>query len=279
MHGEALELVAAINRARHAAGTVAGVNVVVGFGHRLWTLLAPDEMPEGFGDFESIAGPDGFAMASAQHDMWVWLHGAGSDGVFAVARIVAAELAPFASIVTEQASFMFGASLDLTGFEDGTENPPIDEAVEVATIPAGCGCAGGSVVLLQRWVHDLDGFAALEPPEREGVFGRTLYGSVELDEDVQLPTSHVRRVVIEDGAGEELEVFRRSTAYGGVRENGLVFVAFSADRARLQRMLERMAGVEDGQRDRLTEFSAPVASAWYVAPPLELLRMLDPTTG
>jgi hypothetical protein len=42
----------------------------------------------------------------------------------------------------------------------------------------------------------------------------------------------------------------------------------------MQRMLERMAGVEDGLRDRLTEFSTPVASAWYVAPPIDLLRKL-----
>jgi putative iron-dependent peroxidase len=102
------------------------------------------------------------------------------------------------------------------------------------------------------------------------VIGRTLFGSEELEPSV--PDSHVGRVVIEDDNGEELEIFRRSTAFGGVLEHGLMFVAFSADRARLERMLRRMAGAEDGIRDRLTHFSTPVASAWYVAPPLEELR-------
>ena len=86
------------------------------------------------------------------------------------------------------------------------------------------------------------------------------------------PGSHVSRVVLEDDNGDELEVFRRSTAFGGVREHGLMFLAFSADRDRLQRMLQRMAGNDDGVRDRLTEFSTPVRSAWYYAPPLESLR-------
>lgn len=69
-------------------------------------------------------------------------------------------------------------------------------------------------------------------------------------------------------------MFRRSTSFGGVIEHGLMFLAFSADRARLQRMLERMAGTEDGVRDHLTEFSTPVASAWYLAPPIDILREL-----
>jgi hypothetical protein len=52
----------------------------------------------------------------------------------------------------------------------------------------------------------------------------------------------------------------------------LVFLAFSADQERLSRMLDRMLGIDDGVRDRLTDFSRCVASAWYYAPPLESLR-------
>ncbi len=263
---------AAVRRIREAATSVAGVNVVVGFGPRVWAQLAPAAVPDGMADFEPIVGAGGFTVPAAQHDLWFWLHGAAPDSVFTVARVAAAELAGVAEVVAEQPAFTFRASQDLTGFEDGTENPPIDEAPEVATIPEGRPCAGGSVALLQRWVHDLDGFEALETADREQVIGRTLHGSEELAEDVRSPRAHISRVVIEDDEGEELEVFRRSTSFGGVREHGLMFLAFSADRARLQRMLERMAGVEDGVRDRLTEFSTPVASAWYVVPPVDLLR-------
>jgi putative iron-dependent peroxidase len=264
--GDPAAVIPAIHRIREAANTVAGVNVVAGFGHALWSTVAPDHMPVDLRDFEPIEGVDGFTIPARQHDLWLWLHAATPDAVFTVARIASTELRDCAEVVAEQPSFTFRSSQDLTGFEDGTENPPLDEAPIVATIAPELPCAGGSIVLLQRWVHDLDGFEALEISDRELVIGRTYYGSTELDDEHQSPRSHVSRVVIADGDGDELEVFRRSTSFGGVQEHGLMFLAFSADRNRLQRMLERMAGVADGVRDRLTEFSTPVASAWYVAP-------------
>ena len=272
MTGDPSAVLAAVERVRDAATTVAGVNIVVGFGRRLWSALAPDAIPDDLADFEPISGAGGFTVPASQHDLWLWLHAASPDSVFNIARKAAVETANLATLVCEQPAFTYQASQDLTGFEDGTENPPVDDAPSVATISEGQPCAGGSIVLLQRWVHDLDGFEALELADREQVIGRTYFGSIELDETRQLPQSHVSRVVLEDDDGNELEVFRRSTAFGGVQEHGLMFLAFSADRARLQRMLERMAGAEDGVRDRLTEFSTPVASAWYVAPPIELLR-------
>ena len=82
------------------------------------------------------------------------------------------------------------------------------------------------------------------------------------------PRAHISRVVIEDENGDELEVFRRSTAYGGVIEHGLVFLAFSPDVDRVDTMLHRMVG-DDGLRDHLTDISRCTASAWYVAPPVE----------
>jgi putative iron-dependent peroxidase len=244
---------------------VIGVNVVVGFGARQWAAMSPQ--PDDLVPFQTIEGQNGYSVPASQHDLWLWLHASGPDAVFNVARIAAVELADLATVAHEQACFTYQASQDLTGFEDGTENPPLDEAVSSATIPGD----GGSIVLLQKWVHDLDGFEALEVADREQVIGRTLYGSEELEASAE--NSHVGRVVVEDADGNELEVFRRSAAFGGVQEHGLMFLAFSADRARLQRMLERMAGAEDGIRDRLTEFSTPVRSAWYYAPPIESLRV------
>jgi putative iron-dependent peroxidase len=275
--GDPHEVAPAVHRIREAANTIAGVNVVVGFGHRTWAELAPDEMPVDLAGFEPVRGPDGFEIPAAQQDVWLWLHAHGPDNVFNIARVAARELGGCARLVAEQPAFTYQASQDLTGFEDGTENPPVDEAPLIATIPEGLPCAGGSIVLVQRWLHDLDGMEALELADRELVIGRTLQGSVELDEERQSPHAHISRVVIEDDEGEELEVFRRSVAFGGVQEHGLQFVAFSADRARLQRMLERMAGIGDGVRDRLTEFSTPVASAWYVTPPLDVLARLGGT--
>lgn len=251
--------------------TVAGVNVVVGVGPSVARAASDGTLPQEFSPAGAISGVDDFSIPDTQHDLWVWLHGAGHDAVLSAAHRVVSALEDSASLVDEQPSFVYGASQDLTGFEDGTENPPVSEALKSVVIADGNPGAGGSVVLIQRWVHDLESFALLPVTEQEQIMGRTLAGSVELDEDEMPEDSHVSRMVIEDEHGDELEVFRRSTAFGNLAEQGLMFVAFSQDSARLKRMLDRMVGAEDGIRDRLTNFSTPVASAWYFAPPADAL--------
>ncbi len=271
--GEPAGLVSSLAEVREAVTSVANVNLVIGFGPSLWGRLAPGQVPVGLTDFVPIEG-NGITLPAEQHDLWLWFHSNGPDPVFRAARTAARALAGCAEVRAEQPSFGYLASQDLTGFEDGTENPPVEEALEAVVVPDGEPGAGASVVLLQRWVHDLDAFEALDVPDREAVFGRTLVGSEELPDDVRPASAHISRVVVEDDAGEELEVFRRSTAFGGVVEHGLEFVAFSADHARLHRMLHRMVGGEDGVADRLLDFSRPSRSAWYVTPSVEALRSL-----
>lgn len=267
------ELLAALRAVRERTTTVQGVNLVVGLGPDLCRRLLPHALPADVSAFEEVRGPDPAApevvMPADQHDLWLWFHSAAPDAVFDAARAAAGRLAGLAEVVREQPTFTYLSSRDLTGFEDGTENPPLDEAHDAAVVPDGAPGAGSSVVLLQRWVHDLDGFEQLDEDEQCQVFGRDKATSEELPDDVRSERAHISRVVIEDDEGEELEVFRRSTAFGGVLEHGLQFLAFSADRARLHRMLERMCGLGDGVTDRLTEFSRATASAWYVAPPVE----------
>jgi putative iron-dependent peroxidase len=262
-------LLAGVRRALEVAGTVAGVNVVVGFRPSLWAAIAPDRTIDDVVDFEPVVGADGYTMPASQHHLWVWAHGASAGANFDIARSAREELRGVAHVVAEESCFGYGASQDLTGFEDGTENPPVAEAPAVAAVPRGRNGEGSSVALVQRWVHDLDAFGALAVSEQEEVIGRTKSGSVELGDDRQPPNSHVSRVVVEDDAGAELEVFRRSTPFGDVREHGLLFVGFAQDQDRLQRMLDRMAGVGDGITDRLTEFSTPTSGSWYVVPTLE----------
>jgi putative iron-dependent peroxidase len=271
--GDPAGLVSSLADVREMVTSVANVNLVVGFGPSLWARLAPDQVPAGLRDFEPITGDD-ITIPAEQHDVWLWLHSHGPDPVFRAARAAALSLRGCAEVRAEQPSFGYLASQDLTGFEDGTENPPLEEALTAAVVPADQPGGGGNVVLVQRWVHDLDAFEALPLPEREAVFGRTFIGSEELPDDVRPASAHISRVVVEDDAGDELEVFRRSSAFGGVVEHGLEFVAFSADHARLDRMLRRMVGGEDGVRDRLLDFSRPTRSAWYVTPSLEALRSL-----
>ena len=254
--------------------TAGGSNIVVGFGADLWRRLHPDDAPADLAPFAAIEG-DGRGAPATQHDLWVWTHGTGEDVELDVARAVAAGLAPVATLAAEQPCFVYRDSRDLTGFIDGTENPPVEEAFEVALVPDGEPGAGGAFVLAQKWVHDLDRFHAQKREEQEDTIGRTKPDSVELDD--KAPTAHIARVVIEED-GEELELYRRSTPYGRVGELGLYFLAFSADPSRFTKMLHRMFGVSgDGLHDHLTDFTRPVSGSFYFAPSLDALDGILPS--
>lgn len=123
---------AAVVALREPAVTTGGVNLVVGFGPTLWRRLAPHDAPADLHDFTPLTGAH--HAPATQHDVMVWLHGSGTDVVFDAARSVVVALAPVASLATEQPGFVYLDSRDLTGFVDGTENPAVDEAPEVAIV-------------------------------------------------------------------------------------------------------------------------------------------------
>jgi putative iron-dependent peroxidase len=256
--GEALRCLQTL---RQPSATAGGANIVVGFSPALWRSIAPAATPAGLAQFPAVDG-----VPATQHDIWVWCHGMGDDVLIDVGLMVAELLAPVATVAQEVAGFVYHDSRDLTGFIDGTENPAVEDAYDVAIT-----AEGGSFAITQRWVHDLARFASLTVAEQEGVIGRTKPDSVELDDDVRPPTSHVSRMVVDGPDGEELAIYRRSVPYGTVADHGLHFVAFSADPSRFDVMLRRMFGADDGVRDRLTDFSTPVSGAAWWVPSLESL--------
>jgi len=135
---------AAIGGLREPAVTAGGSNIVVGFGPDLWRRLAPGDTPLELAPFTPIDG-DGRRAPATQHDIWVWTHGTGEDVEFNVARAVAIALSPVAKLVAEQPCFVYLDSRDMTGFIDGTENPPVEDAHEVAIVPERLPGAGGSL--------------------------------------------------------------------------------------------------------------------------------------
>src|SRR5438105_14271347 len=120
-------------------------------------------------------------------------------------------------VARETITFIYGNSLDMTGFIDGTGNPLPDREAEVAFVPNGQPGAGGSFILAQRWVHDLEAWEKLPIAEQEGVFGRTKEKSERLDK--QPAHSHLSHVELRQGATANAskpkrdEVTRRSTPY------------------------------------------------------------------
>ncbi len=267
------DVVAALDDLRHPTVTAGGANLVVGFGPSLWHRLRRSDHPDDLAPFSIVDGLDGHMAPSTQHDVWVWVHGTGEDVVFDAARHAVDALAPVATVALEQPGFVYHDSRDLTGFVDGSANPPLAEAFDVACVPPGRLGAGGSHVIAQRWVHDLSSFDALDVADQERVIGRTKAESIEIDEAHKPVDAHIARAEIEID-GEEAEIYRRSVPFGRMGEMGLYFLAFSAEQQRFRMMLDRMFGVADGIRDRLTDFSTPTSGAFYFAPSMAALDQL-----
>ncbi len=254
--------------------TTEGVNLVIGFRPELWSAVRPAEAPADAASFlRDIVGSDGYTIPATQADLFVWIAGASYDNVFDVATAAVDYLKPHAALVRELTGWAYQHNRDLTGFQDGTENPTLVEAPDVALIPDGQPGAGGSVLLFQQWKHDAGAWRALPTLGQELIIGRTKAESVELDERHMPADSHVTRTTLEED-GEEIKIFRRNTPYGAVGDHGTVFVGFAKRQYPLQRMLERMAGVGDGVRDALTRFSIPLTGSYYFVPALSALARL-----
>lgn len=177
-------------------------------------------------------------------------------------------LSPAARLERELTGWSYRHSRDLTGFEDGTENPSLLDAPEIALIPDEMPGAGGSVLLFQQWPHDSAVFHALPVDAQERIIGRTKADSIEFDDDAMPPDSHVARTKV-NVDGEEQKIFRRNVPYGTVTDHGTVFVGFSREQWRMHRMLEQMAGI--GVRDALTRYTTPLTGAYYFIPSIGAL--------
>jgi putative iron-dependent peroxidase len=260
-------LAVAIANLREPRTTIGGVNLVSGFRPELWRALRPEDLPAELVGFDrDLVGAAGYVMPATQHDAVLWLSGSAYDVVFDEARQAISTLAPIAVVGEETSSWPYRHDRDLTGFIDGTENPGLFEAPEVALVPPGSPGAGGSVLLLQKWAHDAPAWEGLPVARQEAAIGRTKPDSTELED--RPADSHVVRTD-QDRFGK---IFRRNMPYGTVIDHGTVFVGFSADQGRLKAMLDSMAGAEDGVRDALTRYTRPLTGAFYFVPSTQSVR-------
>jgi len=267
--GDAAALVAAISSLREPRTTMGGINLVAGFRPEHWRSVVPSDAPSELVGFnEPVRGRDDFEMPATQHDAVLWLSGATYDVIFDAARDAITRLNALAVLADETASWPYQHDRDLTGFIDGSENPTLIEAPGIVLIPEGEPGAGGTVLLLQKWVHDAEAWEALPVQRQESVIGRTKLDSVELDP--RPADSHVARTDQEEFG----KIFRRNMPFGSVGDHGTMFVGFSRTQAPLQTMLESMAGSGDAPRDALTRYTRAVSGAYYFIPAAETLLAL-----
>jgi putative iron-dependent peroxidase len=246
----------------------------LGIGSELWSRLSPASRPAGLRPFRAVTA-NGRVAPATEGDLFLQITSGRHDLNLDLAMGLVQKLQPVATMTEEIHGFRYRDSRDLTGFIDGTENPKGKAAAAAALIGQEDRVfAGGSYVVVQRYIHDLERWRRLDDREQEQVIGRTKRGSVELSKVKKSQTAHISRVVIQrDGA--ELQILRQSYPWGTVREAGLYFIAYTKSLDVFDAMLARMMGTTgDGLHDRLMEFSRAVTGATFFVPSIETLSSL-----
>ena len=246
------------------AETVNGQEIVLGIGQSLALHLGCNI--DGLRVFSSHAGA-GFEVPSTPAALWCWIRGDDRGDILHTSLQVQRLVAPAFAVDEIIDAFQYRTSLDLTGYEDGTENPQGDDAIEAAIVGGrGSGADGSSFVAVQQWVHDLELFESKPVGERDDIIGRRRCNNEEL---AQAPESaHVKRTAQESFEPEAF-VLRRSMPWADEYAAGLHFVAFGKSFDAFEAQLARMIGAEDGIVDALFTFTRPASGAYFWCPPLK----------
>ena len=245
------------------ADTEPGAGRVVGLGGSLLRELGA--RVEGLRTLPAVEGP-GFSVPSTPAALWVWLRGEEPGPLVHETRAVRRLLGDGFESDAALPAFRYREGRDLTGYEDGTENPEGEAAVAAAAVSgAGPGLDGSSFVAVQQWVHDLDRFDSFAPDTRDRIIGRRLSDNEELRDGPD--AAHVKRTE-QEAPDPPAFLLRRSMPWAGADRAGLVFVAFARSLDPFEYHLDRMTGGADGIVDHLFRFTRPLTGAAFWCPPL-----------
>ncbi|WP_092622113.1 Dyp-type peroxidase [Jiangella sp. DSM 45060] len=255
-----------------------GLTCVAGIGAAAWPRVVGGEPPSGLHPFQEIAGRTHTAPATPG-DLLFHLRARRMDLCFELATLITGRLAGAATVVDEVHGFRYFDQRDLLGFVDGTENPT-GAAAAAAVLSGEPGFEGGSYVVVQKYVHDMDAWNALPVEEQERVIGRRKLSDVELSDAEQPANSHVALTTITDDDGEEREILRDNMPFGraGAGEFGTYFIGYAAHPDVIEEMLVNMfVGRPPGNHDRILDFSVAVTGALFAVPTVDALDGLaDP---
>jgi putative iron-dependent peroxidase len=255
---------------RRLAADLDPAATVVGIGRS--AVLSVDREIPGLGDFPGLTG-SGLEVPSTPAALWCWLRGDDRGELLHRSRSLEAVAGGAFRLDAVIDAFQYRDSRDLTGYEDGTENPQGEDAVEAAVLRgAGAGLDGSSFVAVQQWEHDLDRFAGFPPGTQDAIVGRRRSDNQEMDDAP--PSAHVKRTA-QESFDPEAFVVRRSMPWTDGTRAGLVFVAFGRSFRAFEAQMRRMAGEEDGITDALFRFTRPVTGAYFWCPPVATDGGLD----
>lgn len=216
------------------------------------------------------------AMTVTDWDAVLWLRGTDTGTLFHRSRQLLRNLSPLfrAERIIDAHRYSRGPQghgLDLSGFEDGIENPSgVDASAVAALRHAGAGLDGSSFMVVQPWEHDWAAFDAMGEQAQNLAIGRRRSDSAELD-DAPL-SAHVKRTAQEDFDPPAF-MLRRSMPWVDGLRGGLVFVAFGASLKPFEVQMRHMLGLDDGVVDGLFQFSRPQGAAGFWCPPVRQGRL------
>jgi putative iron-dependent peroxidase len=254
----------------------ANLSCVAGFGSQVWTQLADGPLPAHLHPFRELHAGDRHAVATPG-DLLFHLRAKRMDLCFELATHITTRLGDAVSPADEVHGFRYFDDRDLIGFVDGTENPVGTDAAAATVIgdedPM---FAGGSYVVVQKYLHDLAGWNKLPTEEQERIVGREKLSDIELADDVKPSYAHNVLTSIEED-GEELEIVRDNMPFGNPSrgEYGTYFIGYARAASTIELMLENMfIGNPPGNYDRLLDFSTAVTGNLFFLPSQPLLESL-----
>ncbi len=253
------------------------LSCVTGIGAAAWDRLTSLPRPAGLHPFREIRADGRHAVATAG-DLLFHIRATRMDLCFELAAQLMERLSGAATVVDEVHGFSYFDERDLLGFVDGTENPTGAAAMHAAIIgDEEPGYAGGSYVIVQKYVHDLERWNALPVEEQEKIIGRTKVDDIELAADVRPSSAHNALTTIEV-QGEEIKIVRDNMPFGsvGARQFGTYFIGYARSPATIEQMLQNMfAGAPPGNYDRILDVSQAITGSLFFVPSQSLLDRLD----
>jgi putative iron-dependent peroxidase len=265
---------AALLRAVEFRDLEGGLSCVMGFGSDAWDRLFGGPRPAELHPFREIRSGARHAV-STPGDVLFHIRAKRMDLCFELATQIMARVGNAVTAVDEVQGFRYFDDRDLLGFVDGTENPRGTAVIDAVLIgDEDANFAGGSYVIVQKYLHDLDAWNALSTEAQERVIGRTKLSDIELDDSVKPTSAHnALTTIVEDG--KEIKILRDNMPFGRPSDGefGTYFIGYSRSPRTIELMIENMfVGRPPGNYDRILDFSRAVTGNLFFVPSATFLE-------
>jgi putative iron-dependent peroxidase len=268
--------IAALTRSVGRRVPSGNLSCVCGFGSSAWDTLFGGPRPASLHDFREFGPADRRALATPG-DILLHIRAEQMDLCFELATQLLSALGDAVLVVDEVQGFRYFDMRSIIGFVDGTENPEDHEAFDFTIIgDEDPSFTGGSYVLVQKYLHNMNAWNDLSVEAQERVIGRTKLSDIELDDSVKPISSHSALTTITKD-GQEVKILRENMPFGrpGAGEFGTYFIGYARSPEPIERMMENMfVGRPAGNYDRLLDFSTAVTGGLFFVPSADLLEEL-----